>query len=134
MTPRMEDLQFPDEFCRFLQSTVPSVEAAEALLMLRQQSDRWWSAGEAAAALPPGTRVTEADWARFMELWQARGLVVLGAHRHAQFHPDTPELAAHADRLAHVYSERPVTLFRIIYALQDARVRSFADAFRLRKA
>jgi hypothetical protein len=30
----MEDADFSDEFCRFLQSSVPTVEAAELLLVL----------------------------------------------------------------------------------------------------
>ena len=34
--------------------------------------------------------------------------------------------------LARAYKERPVTLIRMIYALRDQRIRSFADAFRLK--
>ena len=36
--------------------------------------------------------------------------------------------------LAQAYSERPVTLIRVIYALRDSKIRSFADAFRVRKS
>jgi hypothetical protein len=129
----MEDFVFSDEFCRFIQLTVPSVEAAELLLILREHSDRWWSAGDAASVLSPSTRLGEADWARLIELWQARGLVAVGPDKRAQFRPGSPELAAHADKLAHAYSERPVTLIHMIYALRDVRVRSFADAFKLGK-
>jgi hypothetical protein len=35
--------------------------------------------------------------------------------------------------LAQAYEERPVTLIRLIYALRDRKIRSFADAFKLRK-
>ena len=79
----MEDADFSDDFCRFLQAHVPSVEAAEKLI--------------------------------------------------AQRHSAPPELAAHVAMLAKAYEERPVTLFRIIYALRDANIRSFADAFKVRK-
>ena len=79
----MEDADFSDEFCRFLQAHVPSVEAAEQLIARRD-------------AVPA-------------------------------------ELAAHVATLAKAYEERPVTLFRIIYALRDANIRSFADAFKVRK-
>jgi hypothetical protein len=35
--------------------------------------------------------------------------------------------------LAQAYKERPVTLFRVIYALRDLKIQSFADAFKLRR-
>ena len=79
----MEDADFSDDFCRFLQAYVPSVEAAERLIA------------------QPGSVPAE--------------------------------LAAHVATLAQAYEERPVTLFRIIYALRDANIRSFADAFKVRK-
>ena len=79
----MEDADFSDDFCRFLQAHVPNVEAAERLVAQRE---------------------------------------------------DVPaDLAAHVATLAKAYEERPVTLFRIIYALRDANIRSFADAFKVRK-
>jgi len=34
--------------------------------------------------------------------------------------------------LARAYQERPVTLIRVIYALRDTKIQSFADAFKLR--
>jgi hypothetical protein len=33
--------------------------------------------------------------------------------------------------LARLYIERPVTLFRVIYALRDMKISTFADAFKL---
>ena len=79
----VEDTDFSDEFCRFLQAFVPSVEAAEQLIA----------------------------------------------------HPERApaDAAGHVATLAKAYEERPVTLFRIIYALRDANIRSFADAFKLTK-
>ena len=35
--------------------------------------------------------------------------------------------------LAQAYQERPVTLIRMIYARRDQKIRTFGDAFRLRK-
>jgi len=83
----MEDADFSDEFCKFLQARVPSVEAAEQLVQA-------WRDG--AGASDDATR-------------------------------------AHLATLAQAYEERPVTLFRIIYALRDSKIRSFADAFKVRK-
>ena len=38
----MEDVDFSDEFCRFIQLAIPSVEAAEILLFLQKSPDRAW--------------------------------------------------------------------------------------------
>jgi len=50
-----------------------------------------------------------------------------------RYRPATAQLDAHVRTLAKAYEERPVTLIRIIYALRDGKIRSFADAFKLRK-
>ena len=128
----MEDAQFSDDFCRFLQTTVPSVDAAELLLLLQRDASRWWSSAEIVAGLRPAV-LAEADVARYVETFQARGLVAQGADKRIQFHPGSDELAGYARTLAQAYSERPVTLIRVIYALRDSKIRSFADAFKLRK-
>jgi hypothetical protein len=128
----MEDPEFSDEFCRFLQTTVPSVDAAEMLLVLARDPTRSWSPGELVIAMRPAT-ITEADVARYVEIFQGRGLVTLTPEKRLQYQPAGPELAGHADTLAKAYRERPVTLIRVIYALRDSKIRSFADAFKLRK-
>lgn len=129
----MEDAQFSDDFCRFLQTSVPSVDAAELLLLLLRDETRWWSAAEAAAALKPAA-LTEADVARYLETFVARSLIALGSDKRVQYHPENAELDRYVRTLAQAYSERPVTLIRVIYALRDSKIRSFADAFKLRKS
>jgi hypothetical protein len=128
----MEDAQFSDAFCRFLQTTVPSVDAAELLLLLQRDTSRWWSGAEIVVGLRPAV-LSEADVARYLETFLARGVVAQGADKRVQFHPASDELAGFARTLAQAYSERPVTLIRVIYALRDSKIRSFADAFKLRK-
>jgi hypothetical protein len=128
----VEDAQFSDDFCRFVQTSVPSVDAAELLLLLRRDPGRSWSAGEIVAALKPAA-LTEADVARYLDTFLARGVLSQGADKRVQFQPASDELAGHARTLAQAYSERPVTLIRVIYALRDAKIRSFADAFNLRR-
>lgn len=127
----MEDSAFSDEFCAFLQATVPSVDAAELLLGLRNRPDRSWDVREAAQSVQ-GT-IREIDALRYLELFQARALVIAHPERRFQYQPATSELAALVETLARAYNERPVTLFRMIYALRDDKIRSFADAFKIRK-
>ncbi len=84
----MEDADFSDEFCSFVRTHVPTVDAAEALVEAFAQ---------------PGYR------------------------------PPSEAHAAHVGTLAQAWEQRPVTLVRLIYALRDSKIRSFADAFKLRK-
>jgi hypothetical protein len=100
----MEDVDFSDEFCRFVQMHVPNVDQAERLLAEYRSPD---------AARSP-------EWARFQAAARAAGLIEGQAERH---------LAT----LAQAYDTRPVTLVRLIYALRDRSIQSFADAFRLRR-
>jgi hypothetical protein len=116
----MEDADFSDDFCRFLQSSIPSVQAAELLLALQ---------ADPAAAFRP----KDAAEAKILQSFHAAGLAMAGVDQTYQYRPANETLHAHVQRLAKAYEERPVTLIRIIYALRDGKIRSFADAFRLRK-
>jgi hypothetical protein len=50
-----------------------------------------------------------------------------------RYRPASEELRMYGDMLALAYKERPVTLIRMIYALRDSRIQTFADAFKLRR-
>lgn len=112
---------------------MPSVDAAELLLALAGEPERWWSAGELARKLAPGTSISESDVARYLELFQAGAVIALGPDKRVQFRPANAPIAEHVRMLALAYKERPVTLFRVIYALRDTKIQSFADAFKLRR-
>lgn len=128
----MEDAAFSDEFCRFLRTVVPTVEAAELLLVLQREPGRWWSAAEAASVIESSASLTEADAAHHFSAFQANRLAAVGPDKRAQYRPADAGVDAHARTLEQAYRERPVTLIRMIYALRDSNIRSFADAFRLR--
>jgi hypothetical protein len=129
----MEDSAFSDAFCEFVQSTVPSVEATELLLVVARMPAAWWSAEEAFARVGLGTSLSAADGHRHLERFCLARLVVTGPDKKMRYQPATDELAAHVRTLRQAYEERPVTLIRLIYALRDTTIRSFADAFSLRK-
>jgi hypothetical protein len=129
----MEDVSFSDDFCRFLQTSVPAIEAAEILLHLRRDPGRGYTAREIVDALRPGTTILEADAEKHIDALRARDLVSLDAEKRARFQPASDELRRHADSLASAYAERPVTLIRVIYALRDSKIKTFADAFRIKR-
>ena len=129
----MEDADFSDDFCRFLQTTIPAVDAAELLLLLRRTPQAATSVQELTRSLRPSVSITEAEAAKYLETFQARGLVAAGPDKRVQYRQASDELRMYGDMLALAYKARPVTLIRMIYALRDARIQTFAEAFRLRK-
>jgi hypothetical protein len=129
----MEDADFSDDFCRFLQTAIPAVDAAELLLLLRRTPEAAWSAAELTAKLRPSVAIPDADAAKYLDTFQARGLISVTEERRVQYQPASEELRMYGDMLALAYKERPVTLIRMIYALRDSRIQTFADAFKLRR-
>lgn len=123
----MQDADFSDDFCLFIQTAIPAVGAAELLLALAAQPGAWWDASQ----LPGNLRSAEAG--RYLELFQARGLLLVGPDKRLRYWPASAALATHVRTLAQAYEQRPVTLIRMIYALRDAKIQSFADAFKLRE-
>jgi hypothetical protein len=130
----MEDAAFSEDFLRFLRAAVPTVDAAELLLLLHGEPQRWWAAAEAAGALAPGAMLSEADLGRYLGLFQTSALIAVGPDKRFHYRPASAALDANVRTLAQAYRERPVTLIRVIYALRDSRIQSFADAFRLRRS
>ena len=114
----MEDAAFSDDFCRFLYALVPNVTAAELLLELRTRGEQ-------------GVQPRSNPDRQILESFVRQGVAAALA---AGFVYRAPaEVDTHVQLLAQAYKERPVTLFRIIYALRDGTVQSFANAFRLRE-
>lgn len=125
----MEDFEFSDEFCRFIQTTIPAVPAAELLLLMRARPEAFLTAEEALMKLGPGVALGELT--KHLELLEARGLLEREDRRY-RYRLES-ELAPQADNLAIAYSQKPVTLIRVIYAFRDSSIKSFADAFKLRR-
>ena len=128
----MTDPDFPDELRAFIRDHVPDVDAAELLLMLAREPGRRYDVAELIAALQPSA-INDAAARRHLALFQERGLVVSTRASTFEYAPDTPQLDALVHALGKVYRERPVTMVRMIYDLKDEKIRSFADAFRIKK-
>lgn len=125
------DPDFTDEFCEFLQRHVAGVDAAELLLLLAKDPARGWTSADLHAQLATVTALAESDVLRHLDILQHGTLVTRDADRRASYRP-SPSHDAHVANLARLYVERPVTLFRVIYALRDGKIKTFADAFKLR--
>jgi hypothetical protein len=125
----MEDFEFSDDFCRFIQSEIPAVDAAELLLVFHRRPEEAITIEEAMTKLGPG--ISAGDAAQYLNRFHGRGLL---SSENGRFrYRKESELTAHVDKLALAYVQRPVTLIRVIYAFRDSKIRSFAEAFKLRK-
>jgi hypothetical protein len=132
-TRPVEDADFSDAFCRFIHANLPTVDAAELLLVVFRHPEVAWRPAQAVERLPAGVNLSEADAAKHLQTFRSNGLAAAGPEQTFSYRPATEELNAHVKTLAKAYEERPVTLIRLIYALRDSKIRSFAEAFRLRK-
>lgn len=128
----MTDPDFPDDLRALIQDTIPTLDAAELLLLLAQNRDRPYSVRAIIEAMRP-TAVSESTARRYLQQFESRGLIAPAENESYQYAAVTPELEAAVRALTRVYNERPVTLVRMIYSLKDEKIRSFADAFRLKK-
>lgn len=109
-----------------------SVVELECLLLLHRDAARSWSANELAEELRIG-----ADWAirELADLTQ-RGFAAAdgGTPPRYKFSAPTPALRETVAQLATFYTEHRVSVIEMIYAKPaGSPLKSFADAFRLRK-
>jgi len=125
------DKDFTDEFCGFLQRCVANVDAAELLLLFFNHQHRSWRPEELSAQLAATVSSSEIDVERYLGIFETHALIERDG-RLARFRANAPDHAQLAT-LARIYRERPVTLFRVIYALRDSKIKTFADAFKLRR-
>lgn len=123
------DADFPEELCLLIQQSLPNLEAAEALLLLHRYPDRPWKAADVVEGLRP-SEVGAGAARKYLEAFAERGLVGRRPDDAWQYQPASPELDALVRALDQAHKRRPVTLVRLIY---DLKIRSFADAFKLRK-
>ena len=128
----MNDPDFPEELRSFIQDTIPTLDAAELLLLLARDPERAYRLAEAIDAMRP-TGLTEGAARNYLAHFQARGLVSTADRTHYRYAPASSGLRRLVEALTRVFNERPVTLVRLIYASKDEKIRSFADAFRLKK-
>lgn len=122
---------FPEEIRQFLAEHISSVAQLEVLLLLRGEPDRAWTADEVSTAL---ATTSEMATEQLSDL-QNRGLVASTAGNSPawQYKPATAELDERVGRLDQTYNERRVAVITVIYSQPLDKVRTFADAFRLRK-
>lgn len=115
---------------RLIADHIDSVEQLEILLLLYQHPERSWSAESVARELrisPMSAGDRLKDMTRSSILSKVPGTE--GEYRYT---PD-PQMGEAVAGLAAAYSERRVTVINLIFSKPVDKIRTFADAFRLRR-
>ena len=125
----MTDASLPQRVQRFLASHIDSIEKLEVLLLLRAQAARTWTGGEVAQAL----RIAEESARRRLDDLCERGMLACERSDCFRYAPISGTEAQAVDELAATYATRRVSVITYIFSQPTERIRSFADAFRLKR-
>ena len=124
-----DDRAISPEVHDFLEKYIHSVAQLEILLAVHSQADREWDAGDLGRELAIDSDVAEMH----LEDLYTRGLLVEeGSPPRFRYSPPG-EIKTAIDDLARAYSVRRVAIIGLIFSKPVDDVRSFADAFRVRK-
>lgn len=127
----MSQAEIPDVVRTFVAQHIDSAELLETLLLVHSGPERAWTPEEVARSIytvPAGaTRRLE----QLVELGLAQSDGAPDpAYRYA---PSRPALATQVDALAEAYRRARVAVINLIYNKPPDPLRSFSDAFKLRK-
>jgi hypothetical protein len=128
----MDDSAFSEAFLAFIHAAIPSVSAAELLILIHSKPGRWWTIAELRSELPADVNMTESGISACLDALKPHGVIEFDGQKRVRYAAAEP-VDTQVRTLARAYNERPVTLIRMIYALRDTSIRSFADAFKIRK-
>jgi hypothetical protein len=119
----------PEELERFIRTAIRSVWALELLLLLAREPDRAWTEAEVDRAIRGNPRLVRTTLAGLVH----GGLVHVDDEGRYRFAPANPALGDLVARLAAAYAATPLAVLQAILESPNDRLRSFADAFRVRK-
>jgi len=126
------DNGIPAAVLQFLEHHITSIEQLEVLLLLREHAGRAWTAEEVSRHLRSSVMSIQG---RLNDL-AGRRLVAVEQGESGEgyvYSPGADEIAALIDGLAKAYKERRLTVINHIYGRPPSELRSFADAFLLKK-
>lgn len=127
----------PEAVQRLIGEHIDSVEQLEVLLLLRRQKDRPWCADTVAREL----RIAAASASERLVDLAHRGMLAPSEPDESspegqecfRYSPANPRLDEAVSALAAAYSERRVSVINLIFSKPTDRIRTFADAFRVRR-
>jgi hypothetical protein len=127
----VSEVEIPQDVRRLLADHIESVVQVEILLLLHADPNRALTPADVAKELRIDAAYAQSELANL----SVRGMLrttdkQANAYRYA---PLTPQIDAAVRGLATAYADRRVTVIGLVYSKPPDQIRSFADAFRLRK-
>ena len=127
----MAEALIPEEVRRLIAERIPTAEMLEIVLLLAGAPDRGWTADEVSRQVftVPAAAIGS------LEGLVARGLAVSDASANPSYRyaPATEELRRQVAALAGAYRASRVAVIQLVFARPADPLRSFADAFRMRR-
>lgn len=122
----------PVEVQQFVLERIGSIAQLEALIMMRNAPDTWWSSSSLAERLYIGERACRGE----LDALKTQGLL-LGRQEDIgwcfRYAPSAGELRELVDRLVYYYSKHLVVISNLIHSKPRTRLHEFAEAFSLKK-
>jgi hypothetical protein len=128
----MSDPQLSPELIRFIQTTLPSYDAAVILVSVSRAPDRTWTAADLSAQMgvdPGSTQHVQ----QHLEDFARAGVLDRVEPDGFRLQPAGHESRTVVEELRMAYDRRPVTLIRAIDSAARAKIQSFADSFKLKR-
>jgi predicted ArsR family transcriptional regulator len=127
----LSEHDLPDDVRALIIDRIDSVVQLEVLLLLYGDASRTWTAADLARELRIDARAAEQQ----LDLLCSRALLscTAASPRTYQYVRRSPADDAAIEGLQRAYADRRVTVIGLIYSKPTDPLRSFADAFRIRK-
>ncbi|MGE0634272.1 MAG: hypothetical protein AB7O96_17790 [Pseudobdellovibrionaceae bacterium] len=128
----MEDSGLPEALRHFIEIHIKSVASLEALLLLRASPSRQWTPEE----LSQEMRSNPFHAASLLDELASKGLLLVQKNPDKKVYSlenNNPELLSRVEQLHEAYLHRRLSVINQIYFQPVDKLRSLADAFKIRK-
>jgi hypothetical protein len=123
-------MDIPEEaVLSFLRSSIKSAWTLELLLLLHRDRERSWSFQELVRELRGSTALVTESLKALSDI----GLIALIENETCRYKPNSPELDALVSSLVELYRIKPITVLRAIFTSSSDKIKSFSDAFLLKR-
>lgn len=119
----------PAHLTTFLRATIKSVWALDLLVLMKSASDQSWTVTALNDRLRASTTLVEEILASFTR----QGLVAVDANGRYRYAPASADLDGLVTELTRLYAQRPLAVIKEVLSAPNDKLRSFVDAFRLKK-
>jgi len=118
-----------DDLKHFILENIDSIERLEVLILLHRDSSRHWTAEAVNQELRSNIKWVQSH----LEVLTKLNILQCEDKINYFYKPQTTELESLCSRLIQLYKERRVMVINFIYNQSAERIKSLADAFKIRR-